>query len=473
MQKILTSTLSGFLAGVFVSSFVNFGFALAELFVLVGAVFLFVFNKKALLAVLFFVSFGLGMLRYEVGSIQNANLDKSLERRSQFEAVIVQEPDERENYTKYVADVGGSKILITANRFPEFKYGDKIKISGVLKKPGNISDFDYQAYLAKDDIYYEMFYPSMDFISAGNGSWLKQQMFALKDKFLSALNKAIPEPYASFMGGLTIGAKKSIPQKLQDDFKTVGVIHVVVLSGYNITIVADTIMKGLSFLPKFFGVGFGAAGIILFTLMTGASATAVRASIMALLAILARTTGRVYEITLALFMTGFLMIMQNPKILRFDTSFQLSFLATLSLIYLSPKLKEKFSFITEKWQLREIVASTVSAQIFVLPLILYKMGNLSLVALPVNFLILAFIPATMFFGFLTAGVGMISYFLSVPLGWASYIFLRYEIFVVETFAKLPFASVAIKQFPLWLMVAMYAGYAIIIYKINGKVKEKF
>jgi len=290
---------------------------------------------------------------------------------------------------------------------------------------------------------------------------------------LGALSKTIPEPYASFAGGLTIGAKKSIPKDLQEDFKTTGVIHIVVLSGYNITLVADFVMRVFSFLPKYFGISLGSIGIVLFVLMTGASATAVRASIMALLAILARTTGRVYEITWALFITAFLMVLHNPKILRFDTSFQLSFLATLSLIYLSPKLKEKFSWVPEKWQFREIVSSTIAAQVFVLPLLLYKIGDLSLVALPVNFLILVFVPLTMVLVFLAGGVGVFSALLAMPLGWASYLLLRYEIFIVEFFAKLPFAAVGIKYFPLWLMLAVYFLYAILIFRLNGKNKTEF
>lgn len=475
-HKFLTSTLAGFVAGVFVASFINFGWATAAFFVLVGAALFIAWElssqagTKLPVAVLFFVAMSLGVLRYQASDDFTKTLNKFLGSRSQFEAVVVEEPDERENYTKYVVEVDGNKMLVTANKYPEFKYGDKVNISGVLKKPGNMSEFDWVAYLAKDNIGYEMFYPEIDFISSGNGSFVKNKMLLLKGNFLVALGKAIPEPYASFMGGLTIGAKKSIPKKLQDDFKATGVIHIVVLSGYNISLVADTIIKMFSFMPKALGVGLGSLGIILFTLMAGASATAVRASIMALLAILARTTGRIYEITWALFITGFVMIMHNPKILRFDTSFQLSFLATLSLIYLAPKLKEKFSFVPERWQMREIVASTISAQVFVLPLLLYKMGNLSLVALPVNFLILIFIPLTMILGFLTAGFGMLSQLLSIPLGWASYLFLRYEVFVVEFFAGLPFASVEIKNFPLWLMLLVYVIYAIIVYKKNGKNK---
>ncbi len=166
------------------------------------------------------------------------------------------------------------------------------------------------------------------------------------------------------------------------------------------------------------------------------------------------------------------MIFQNPKILRFDASFQLSFLATLALIYLAPYFKEKFRFVPGKFHFREIISSTVATQIFVLPLLLYKMGIFSAVSLPVNFLVLIFVPATMFFGFLTGGIGMFSYYLSIPFGWISCVFLQYELWVVKIFAKLPFSSFAIKSFPLWLMVAVYFVYGIIIYRLHKKTEVK-
>lgn len=286
------------------------------------------------------------------------------------------------------------------------------------------------------------------------------------------LGRVIPEPHSAFMGGLTVGARKSIPKDLQDDFRKTGVIHIIVLSGYNITIVSDTIMRFSSFLPRMFGVTLGVLGIILFSIMTGASATVVRASLMALLVILARVTGRFYEMSWALFVTGFLMVFQNPKILRFDSSFQLSFLATLSLIYLEPYFEKRFQFITKKFKLREIVSSTCATQIFVLPLILYKMGLFSAVSLPVNLLILTFVPATMFFGFITGGIGIFSSILSVPFGWLSYALTQYELWIVKIFASLPFASKTISNFPLWLMLLVYIIYAIIILKINAGKNKK-
>lgn len=478
-QRTTAVLLGGFITGVLFHSFKDFGWQFAGFFIFLGVVlaiinFLFEKKKLALLIAIFLIALGIGMIRYE---IKNSRGDSSwFENRigAQVEVVgvIVDEPDERENYTRYIIESGNVKILVYTEYYPEFNYGDEIKITGILKHPENFSsDFNWQSYLAKDDIFYEMFYPKAEKISEGKGSATKRFLFKAKEKYLNALARVIPEPHSAFMAGLTVGAKKSIPKDLQEDFRKTGIIHVVVLSGYNITLVADFVMKIFSFLPRVFGISLGVTGIILFAIMTGASATVVRASLMALLVILARATGRIYQITWALFLTGFFMILHNPKILVFDTGFQLSFLATFALIYLAPYFEKKFKFITKKWKLREIASATVATQIFVLPLLLYKIGLLSLVALPVNLLILIFVPVTMFFGFITGSFGIISTILSVPFGWISYGFLQYELWIVEIFVKLPFAAFSIEKFPLFLMLLIYIIYGWAIYKIK-KGEEK-
>lgn len=218
-------------------------------------------------------------------------------------------------------------------------------------------------------------------------------------------------------------------------------------------------------------MSLGSLSIILFAIMTGASATIVRASIMALLVIVARATHRTYAITRALFLAGFFMILHNPKILVFDSSFQLSFVATLGLIYLAPKIEQYFKLVPTKWQLREFATATVATQLFVLPLILYKMGELSLVALPVNMLILASVPLTMLFGFLTGMVGFIHIILSLPFAYVTHALLTYQLKVVDLFASLPFASLHIAPFPFWLALLIYIGYGILIWKLY-KIKPR-
>jgi competence protein ComEC len=480
MNKWLVSLLFGFAGGVLMRSFCDFGWTFAILFVFLGLILagIFVFQPKAdppladrskkfiLFTSLFFFAFGFGILRYEVKETKNAELENKIGSKIIFQGVIIDEPDEKENYTRLVFEEDESKtqILTTNRRYPEFHYGDRVEVSGTLEKPEKISDFDWPAYLAKDDIYFQMFYPQIKLIDGVGGSWIKRQLFLVKEKFIKNLSAIIPEPHAGYIAGLTVGAKQAMPKSLLEDFRETGIIHIVVLSGYNVTIVAYAIMKILSFLPQIFGIGLGILGIALFALMTGASATVVRASIMASLALLARATGRIYQITIALLFAGFLMIVHNPKILRFDTSFHLSFLATLALIYLSPSVEKKLSFVPKKFHLREIAGATISTQIFVLPFLLYKMGLFSVVSLPVNLLILIFVPATMFFGFATGIAGFISQIIFVPFGWISYAFSAYELWIVDVFSKLPFAAFNI-SIPFWLMLLIYAGYALVLYKL--------
>ena len=481
-QKFLIIILSGFVSGVFVSSFVDFGWALALFFVFLGLVFGIVHYRHRtsivsaggvfLTIALFFTAFGLGQLRYQQADLsgRQSNLQNKAGQRVSLVGIVSDEPEQKENYNRLVLEdeKSESKILVYLPTYPQYKYGDKLKITGILKKPENFNNFNWIDYLAKDDIYYEMFYPQTEFISAGNGFWLKEKLFGLKAKFLSAISKVVPEPHSAFLGGITIGARESLPKDLEEKFRTTGVAHIVALSGYNITIVAETIMLFFSFLPQYLAISGGVIGVILFAVMTGASATVLRASIMALLALTAKATGRIYTVSWALFLAGFFMVWQNPKILRFDTSFQLSFLATMGLIYISPIIKNKLGFVADKFNLREIFSATISAQIAVLPLLVYKTGLVSLVGLPVNFLILPFIPLTMFFGFAVGILGMLSHLISLPFAWASYVLLQYELFIVDIFAKLPFSAVNIAGFSEVFLILSY----IVIFFIISHLRKK-
>jgi competence protein ComEC len=215
-----------------------------------------------------------------------------------------------------------------------------------------------------------------------------------------------------------------------------------------------------------FRYSFGALSILFFAIMTGGSATVVRASIMASLVILAEVTKREYLILRVLILTGFLMVLHNPKILVFDPSFQLSFMATLGLITLSPIISKYLSFITEKWGLREIVSATLSTQIFVFPMILYMMGTLSIVAPLVNLLVLPIIPIAMFTGFFTGVFGFIFYPISIFFGFISEFLLAYVLKTVEIFSNLPFASVTIKDFPFLLVIVWYGVCAVWIWRFR-------
>lgn len=425
---------------------------------------------------LFILFFGFGMLRFDFVDSNFHPYDFLLETKISLTGLVVDEPEVKENYTRLVVKSDDEKnkdrIIITTNHYPQFNYGDEVKIFGTLKKPENFKtdetrEFDYVSYLGKDNIRYQMFYPKIELVSEGNGNLVKEKMFQIKKVFLLQIKKIIPEPQSSLLGGLIVGAKESLGKDLEEKFRKVGLIHLVVLSGYNISIVSDFIMNLFSFLPRVFTLSFGVIGIILFAIMTGASATIVRASIMALLVVLANTTGRVNQVTRTLFFAGFLMLLHNPNILVFDPSFQLSFMATFGLIYLSPKVEKYFHLVPTKLGLRESLISTISTQIFVLPLILYMMGDLSIVSIPVNLLILMLIPATMLLGFLSGLIGLFSFTLALPFAYMTNLLLSYELKVVDIFSSLPFASIHIKYFSFWMMLLVYVLY-FFLFRIERK-----
>lgn len=414
--------------------------------------------------------------------------ERQVGQKLDFVGQIVEEPDIRENNQKLTVEIkdptsprlrGASiKVLITTDFSNDFEYGEWIKWQGKLEKPENFitdtgKEFDYINYLKKDGIMYLSGYPEISQQEGSNldkGNFVKGALISVKQKFLEKINFAISEPESLLMAGLILGERAAFTTEQRQEFIDTGTIHIVALSGYNITIVAEWIMKLFAFLPLISSIAVGIVAIFLFILMTGGASTAVRAGIMATLALVARATGRNYDVGRALVLAGVVMILFNPMILRYDVSFQLSFIATVAVIFLAPKFEKYFLWVTPKFGLRDIVSVTVSAYIFVLPFILYKMGNLSLVALPANILVLPFIPFTMFLGFLTGFVGLFSYFLSVPIGYLSYLLLYFELGVIHLFSSFPFASFTIPNFPLVLTLAIYAYF---VYKLFGKNIKKF
>lgn len=444
MRLLAIIALFGFFAGVALRSFFIFNFEFTLLIFAVACVLGLIFWRGAgfgfilIQAAIFLVALGLGVLRYEIQDNREyvSELKPQLGQSVQISGTVIEDPQKLDKFTRAVLKKDKIKILLTLAHYPEVNYGDTLTIRGKLEEPQNFSDFDWKNYLAKDDIYFEMFLPKITKQESGGGSATKRFLFSLKHRFLDNLSRVLPEPHRSFLAGVTIGERTSLPTKLEEDFRNIGVIHLVVLSGYNISIVSENMINFLSYLPiaKTVRTIIATIGVILFAIMTGGSATVVRAAIMGILILWARETGKIYQALSALIFAAFLMTLINPKIIRFDASFQLSFLATAGLIFISPRIEKYFSWFSNFWKLRENLVSTLSTQIFVLPLLIYLGGNFSWRTIPANLMILSAMPVTMFFGFLTGLAGFASYYLSWFLAWPTYWLLAYELWVVRIFS---------------------------------------
>jgi len=376
--------------------------------------------------------------------------------------VVNDDPDVRlkNKHLNIKIDNQDVNILVFVGREEEVNYGDKVKVKGVLEEPLNFvtntgKEFNYKRYLANKDIYYLIKNAEIEIISSGNGSMIKTWLYKVRASFMQNINNVIPMPESDLANGLILGARGGFDEDTKQEFIDTGTIHIIALSGYNVSIVANNVMKffGLIFSTTV-SIVLGFVVIILFIVMTGASATAIRAGIMASIMLLGRMTERKYLAGRALVVAGLLMIAYDPRVVA-DMSFQLSFIATGGVLFVTPKVINWFRFLPLRYGIREMVASTVAATISVLPVLLYLTGVLSLVSLPANFLILLIIPYVMLFIFTTGMVGFIIPILAIIFGYITYIILLYMLYVIHFFGSLPFASISIQSFPLVLAILIY------------------
>ena len=164
------------------------------------------------------------------------------------------------------------------------------------------------------------------------------------------------------------------------------------------------------------------------------------------------------------------MVVQNPYILTRSLSFQLSFMATLGIVVLTPKI-EAFLDAYNMWGwLKEVVSTTLAAQIFVLPLILWSFGNFSVLSFPANLLVLPAVPWAMFFGFLSIISGFFGQFIAF-LPSAITHFLTSYMFAVSSFlAGIPATSFVLRPFSIWWLVGAYLIYGLLLWLWRGRAE---
>jgi len=359
------------------------------------------------------------------------------------------------------------RVLIFARLYPQYHFGQELKVLGEPLLPENFSDasggnFDYVKYLAKDQIYTLMRYPDVQIGGQINlGFWEKiqitvyQKIFTIRQVFEASIDRSISEPAASYINGILLGTRSQIPDSIKQAFNRTGTSHILAISGYNITIVAWVISSILLlFLRRPVAFWFSVAGIILFTVMTGAGASVVRASIMGCLLLYGNKEGRLYGAANAIIFAGAGMVLINPSILRYDVGFQLSFMATLGLIYIVPLLESKLEKLKlpKFLNIKENIIMSVSAQILVLPLLLYYFNNLSIVSIPVNILVLPLVPYTMLLGFIVGLSGLVLPLLGQVIGYFAWFLSVIQLDIVQTFAKPKWAAITVSLSWYWVVI---------------------
>ncbi|MBP6931144.1 MAG: ComEC/Rec2 family competence protein [Candidatus Pacebacteria bacterium] len=417
--------------------------------------------KKEILIIGILLMIGIIRFLYFIPTPPSGYFD-SVGKKVEFHGTVVDLPDMRTSNQRLIVKPKSSEtnILVVAPNDIDIEYGDEIYVTGKLETPENFitntgKEFNYERYLSNRDIYFIVQYAQVDVLSHDNGSVVKKYLFKLKKSFMQNINLAIKSPESDLAGGLLLGTKGDFDETTRNEFVTTGTIHIIALSGYNITIVASSVIHLFNlFFRKIVSTGLGAITIILFIIMAGSGASAVRSGVMACIALLGRAHGREYDAGRALVVAGLVMFAYDPRIIT-DISFQLSFLATFGILYITPRVISWVYFIPARFGLREIAGTTISAQIAVLPLLLYGTGVFSFVSFPANILILPFIPITMLASFVSGFAGFVSLDFAILFGYIAYIPLYYILKIIHVFASIPLASIIIHNFSIWITILSY------------------
>lgn len=445
---------SSFLSGLILASF---GLSLWWVFFLwlagVGIVTFSSFEISRRMLLVCLLAGVLGVFYYHLFAVFKENREILPRGDEEFLAVVSGEPRLSEKSQviaiTLVPPYRGSLDIIT-QPLAEFRHGEELRIKGVVRE---------SAWPERSRV----IFPSVE--PTGRIVWsLKSSALDLKQKFISSFKKLFSADQAALIGGLTFGVRADFSDEFKEAMRRSGTIHLVALSGYNISILILAVERLLRsrFSKRFFFV-LATCCIGLFVLMVGAEASIVRAAIMGWLVLLASVVGRLHSFWYAVVYAALGMSLWNPSLPGSDLGFQLSFLSLLGIILLQPILmywlgvqKEDTSFF--RW--KENLSTTIAAQLGVLPILLMNFTTFSLIGVVSNVFILWLVPFVMALGFLIAFLGLFQISLGIIVQPFLHILLSYILVIINISALFPILEI---QWGIWHTLVYYGVLGWLVY----------
>jgi len=291
-----------------------------------------------------------------------------------IKGVVTGQPDDRGTKTEYVLTTEsvqltktGSWIALHArmmvtdrSQAPLPAPGDELEVHG-RRVPVDAGS-DYEHYLKMHDIGAAIESRYADVIGIGTDQRWARSFWITKIAFQHHLRLMLPEPGSGLLDGLLTGSNGGLTESVQNDFRRTGLSHIVAVSGSNITAILSVLSACLFWMPLKWRFVPCAIGIIAFTIFVGASASVVRAAITGIIGLIALQNDRQNDARLATLWTAFGMLCWNPWQMWSDAGFQLSFLAIVGLIEISPFLEPLLKNVPEVGGIREALTATLAAE---------------------------------------------------------------------------------------------------------------
>jgi len=456
-SKILFYFCLSFIGGIFFSSFFKFPFFFLLSFLIFAIILISIFPKFQNILVLGFciLFFVFGIFRYQnyLSKIKNQEIKNFIGKEISILGLVDDEPKIKEKSILFPLKTEKGKILIRAKRYPEFEYGEKVKITGILKEPEAKDSFNWKNYLLKDGILVEMDFPKIEKTGENFGNPIKKFSIFLKRRIEEAIRENLPLLHSALLKSLLFGEEEEIPFDWKEKLNQTGTRHIAAVSGMNITIISSLILSFLLFLGLWRHHAFYLSIFLIsfYVFMIGAPSSAIRAAIMGILYLTAQHFGRISSGERSVVFAATLMLFFNPLLLRYDISFQLSFLAILGIIYFYQFFFEKLKKFPKL--IKENLASTLSAQIFTFPILIYNFGQISLISPLSNVLILPILPTITILGFIFSFFGIIFEPIGYLLSFPCWLLLSYLLKVVDLCSKIPYSFLTLKVNFLFLLIS--------------------
>jgi competence protein ComEC len=300
-----------------------------------------------------------------------------------------------------------------------------------------------------------MYYAKVEIVGKGTSwiTWLRRQ-------FSAAILNSIAEPQASLGLGFLLGIKSQLPDTLNDQLKIVGLTHIVVASGYNLTILVRAARRLLASRSKFQAT-FVAVGLMIgFVGVTGLSPSMARAALVTSLSLAAWYYGRVIHPVVLLLFSAAVTAAWNPLYVWGDVGWYLSFAAFAGVMLGAPLLQRRLFGERETPQLAQIAIETLCAELTTIPIALFVFGSISVIAFAANVVVTPLVPVAMLATFVTGVATIILPGIGSWLALPAHVILTYMTSTVEWLASIPWAKQSLGISFVGL-VAIYAGLCVL------------
>jgi competence protein ComEC len=342
----------------------------------------------------------------------------------------------------------GGKIQVAVGGSQSIGAGDRLKLNGELNP--------LPATLAHPDLRGEMRYPKLESDKRAKDSRLDE----LRSGFIGRIEQILPQPESGFLAGLLVGDESGMGPDLRTALKRTGTTHLVAVSGYNLSVIASVLLLMRGRLPLRIVYTGAFAFVVVFTVFVGSSASVVRAAIMACIVLAGKMLFLRADVGRLVLIAAVLMVVWDPRALLGDVGGQLSFLATAGIVWIEPRLRPMLAWLPGG--LAELVSVTLAAQLATEPLIVGIFGRTSLVALPLNSLIIPMIPLAMLLGFVALGTGVIFAPAGNAVGILAWAVLHFILTTIDWAANIPSGSLLLSGTAQWFVVAVATGICLLL-----------